>query len=216
MAGPRGRNKRRPQQKNYIRRNDRIRVSEVRLIGADGKQVGLVPTEKALQMAKAAGLDLVEVSASTRPPVCRILDFGKYQYELSKKNKDSKSTQQKTKEVKFRLTIGEHDYMTKLRNAERFLFKGNKVKLTLSFRGREMAHMDLGRENLLQTIKDLEHIAHADQSEPRKVGRQLTVTVTPHPANQRKLKFTKPDEEIEEDLHDDDDEEEIAEEETTS
>lgn len=205
MAGPRGRQKRKPQNNNYIRRNDRIRVSEVRLIGADGKQIGVVPTEKALQLAKASGLDLVEVSATTRPPVCRILDFGKYQYELSKKNKDNKSTQQKTKEIKFRLTIGEHDYMTKLRNAERFLFKGNKVKLTLAFRGREMTQMDMGMENIMQTVKDLEHIAHSDQPTARQVGRQITISMVPHPLNQRKLKYTKPDEEIEEDHHDDDD-----------
>ena len=166
-----------------------------------------MPTEKALQLAKASGLDLVEVSSSTRPPVCRILDFGKYQYELSKKNKDNKSSQQKTK-VKFRLTIGEHDYMTKLRNAERFLFKGNKVKLTLAFRGREMTQMEMGKGNLMKTVEDLAHIAHSDQTAPRQVGRQLTISITPHPVNQRKLKYTKPDEEIEEDIHDDEDEHE--------
>lgn len=172
---------------NYIRKNERIRAREVRLIGPDGKQVGVVPRDRALKLAKEAGLDLVEVSASARPPVCRILDFGKYRYELSKKQKD-KGHSSKIKEVKFRVRIEQHDYMTKLRRAEEFLFKGNKVKMTLMFRGREMEHTDLGFEVVKRAVKDLEHVGHMD-SEPRLAGRNLGTTMSPLPANKRKLVF---------------------------
>ena len=134
QAGGRGRHRsgRGPQ----IRKNDRIRAREVRLLGPDGKQIGVVAREKALEAAKAAGLDLVEISASARPPVCRILDFGKYMYEQSKRQKENKAKaaiSSKIKEVKFRVRTDEHDYMTKLRRAEEFLYKGNKLKLSLMF-----------------------------------------------------------------------------------
>ena len=128
------------QGKKYIRRNERIRALEVRLIGPDSKQIGVLPTNKALNLAKTHGLDLVEVSANARPPVCRILDFGKYKYELSKKSKDSKQQTAKIKEVKLRVRIEQHDYMTKLRRAEDFLYKGHKLKMSLIFRGRENEH----------------------------------------------------------------------------
>ena len=185
------------------RKNDRIRSYEVRLIGAEGNQIGVVPTEKALELAKASGLDLVEVSANSRPPVCRVMDFGKYQYEQSKKTKDNKSSSQKIKEVKFRLTIGEHDYITKLKRAEKFLFKGNKVKLTLFFRGREMEHKGMGQENLLNTVKELDHIAQAD-TVPKMVGRQMIIIVSPYPIQRRKLKFNAK-EEAENEVEEEDD-----------
>lgn len=180
------------------RRNERIRVREVRVIGPSGDQVGVMPTEKAVQMAKEVGFDLVEISPNANPPVCRILDFGKYMYEQSKKTKDSKGTTSKIKEVKFRVKIGEHDYMTKLRHAEEFLGKGNKVKLTLTFRGREMEHKELGFETVNKAIKDLGQMGVAD-APPRLAGRNINAMLSPLPANKRKYIFnTEPDVESEE------------------
>ncbi|MFP6901763.1 MAG: translation initiation factor IF-3, partial [Opitutales bacterium] len=128
--------KRRFQRKRtYIRKNERIRAPEIRVIGPDGKMIGVMPPDKALKIAKEHGLDLVEVSASARPPVCRILDFGKYKYEQSKLKKN-KEKSNKVKEVKFRVRIDVHDYETKLKRAEQFLLQDNKVKISLMFRGR--------------------------------------------------------------------------------
>jgi translation initiation factor IF-3 len=171
-----------------IRRNQRIRVPQVRVIGSDGSQIGVMDTIKAMAMAQQEGLDLVEVAATAQPPVCRIMDFGKFIYEQQKKTKDNKGSSSKIKEVKFRVRIEQHDYMTKLRHAEEFLDKGNKVKLTLSFRGREMAHTALGYETIRRAILDLNHIGHPD-AEPRLMGRNINVMVSPHPANKRKLKW---------------------------
>ncbi|MGE9296531.1 MAG: translation initiation factor IF-3, partial [Puniceicoccales bacterium] len=139
-------------------------MPEIRVIGPDGKQVGVMKTREALDLAKQAGFDLVEVSPNARPPVCRILDYGKYMYEQSKREKDSKKSQtaSRLKEVKFRVRIEEHDYITKLRRAEQFLSKGSKLKVTLMFRGREMQHPELGFDVVKRAIKDLEHIALAD------------------------------------------------------
>jgi len=174
---------------NKLRKNNGIRVPEVRVIGPDGKQIGVIPTREAQALAKKHQLDLVEVSPGTRPPVCRILDYGKYMYELSKKQKESKTTTSKLKEVKFRINIDTGDYMTKLRRAEIFLFKGNKLKVSLMFRGREMQHKDLGMDIVKRTLKDLEHMGHAD-AEPRSAGRNISVTLSPVAVNQRKLKYT--------------------------
>lgn len=145
-------------------------------------------TAAALEVAESAGLDLVEVAAQARPPVCRIMDFGKYVYEQQKKTKDSKSTSAKVKEVKFRPRVEQHDYMTKLRHAEEFLGHGNKVKLTLTFRGREMAHTEVGYETIKRAVTDLEHVGHPD-NQARLVGRNIIVMMTPLPANKRKLKY---------------------------
>lgn len=150
--------------------------------------VGVMPTKKALELAKEVGLDLVEVAPNSRPPVCRILDYGKYQYEQSKRQKESKQTSQKLKEVKFRVKIDTHDYVTKIRRAEEFLDKGNKLKLTLMFRGREMEHQDLGFETVRRAITDLETMATQD-NEPRMAGRNISVTLSPLPANRRKRKY---------------------------
>lgn len=174
------------------RRNERIRAREVRVIGPKGDQIGIMSTEKAIQLARQVGYDLVEISANATPPVCRILDFGKYMYEQSKKTKENKSTTSKIKEVKFRVKIGEHDYMTKLRHAEEFLSKGNKVKLTLTFRGREMEHKELGFENVERAIKDLEQIGVAD-APPRLAGRNVSAMVSPLPANKRKIRWNDPE-----------------------
>lgn len=150
--------------------------------------IGVMQTKKALDLAKSVGLDLVEVAPNSRPPVCRILDFGKYSYEQSKKQKESKSTTQKLKEVKFRVKIDTHDYLTKIRRAEDFLDKGNKLKLTLMFRGREMEHTDLGFETIKRAIKDLDSMATAD-IDPRLAGRNISVTLSPLPTSRRKKRF---------------------------
>lgn len=190
MPKPRG--KRRPPRKQdpfaKIRRNHRIRVPKIRVVGPEGNQVGLMDTKEALEIAKEAGLDLVEVASQASPPVCRIMDFGKYVYEQQKKSKDSKGSSSKTKEVKFRPRVDVHDFMTKLRRAEEFLDKGNKVKLTLSFRGREMAHTEVGFETIQRAIEDISHMATPD-NEPKLVGRNINVMLTPLPANKRKPKY---------------------------
>ena len=147
--------------KNYIRKNERIRCPEIRVIGPSGKMLGVMNPRDALKQAKEAGLDLVEVSPTARPPVCRILDFGKYKYEESKKKKDKPKSMNRLKEVKFRVSTGQHDYETKLRRAEQFLAHGHKVKLTLTFRGREMEHQDLGYDTLKGAIQDLSTMAVA-------------------------------------------------------
>lgn len=180
----------------HIRRNQRIRASEVRVVLPDGRQAGIMQTSKALSLAQEAGLDLVEVAGQATPPVCRVMDFGKYVYEQQKKSKDSKSSSAKLKEVKFRPRVEQHDYMTKLRHAEEFLHHGNKVKLTLTFRGREMAHTEVGYETIKRAVADLDHIGHPD-NEARLTGRNIIVMMTPLPSNKRKLKYNTEEEESE-------------------
>jgi len=180
-----------------IRKNERIRVPEVRLIGPDGAQIGVTKTEDALALAKKWGLDLVEISASAKPPVCRILDSGKYLYEQSKRQKENKAkaaSSSKLKEVKFRVRIEEHDYVTKLRHGEEFLYKGAKLKLSLMFRGREMEHTDLGIEVVKKAAKDLAHVGVPD-SEPRLTGRHVNMVMSPLPTSKRKLKYNELEEE---------------------
>jgi len=191
MAKPYSGGRRRNDRGNYVRKNERIRSRQVRLIGSDGKQIGVVTKDEALAAAKKVGLDLVEISGSARPPVCRILDFGKYMYEQSKKQKETKAratSSAKIKEVKFRVRTEEHDYMTKLRHGEEFLFKGNKLKLSLMFRGRENEHKELGIEVLAKASKDLSHVGQAD-SEPKLTGRHVNMVMSPLPANKRKLQY---------------------------
>jgi len=195
---------------NYVRKNERIRVPEVRLIGHDGKQIGVVSRDKALAAAKHIGLDLVEISASARPPVCRILDFGKYMYEISKRKKENKakgSSTTKIKEVKFRVRTEEHDYMTKLRHGEEFLYKGNKLKMSLMFRGRENEHKQLGIEVIAKASQDLAHVGLADGT-PKLSGRHVNLIMTPLPSNKRVLKFneSEPDPDSEPEQEPDDDE----------
>ncbi len=179
----------------FVRKNAQIRAYEVRVIGPDAKQIGVMSKNEAIQLAKSHQMDLVEISPSARPPVCRILDFGKYMYEQSKKGKDKPAPTSKLKEVKFRVRIEQHDYMFKLKHAEEFLDKGNKVKLSLMFRGRENEHIELGFDVINRAIEGLSHIATKD-IEPRKVGRNIIVTMTPLPAAKRKLIYNvKTDEE---------------------
>lgn len=186
--GGRGRYNKNRTGTKYLRRNERIRAREVRVIGPDGKNYGTMSPKDAVQIAKEAGLDLIEVSPTAKPPVCRILDWGKFLYEESKKKKDNKQTVTKLKEVKFRVSIDPHDFETKLRRAEGFLYMGNKVKLTLTFRGRENEHRDLGFDRVNNAIEELNHIASPD-AEARLVGRNVTVILSPFPSNKRRLKF---------------------------
>jgi translation initiation factor IF-3 len=187
---------------NYIRKNDKIRAREVRVIDPEGKQLGVMDRDQALLLAKRYGLDLVEIAATANPPVCRILDFGKYMYELSKKSKDKPLSTTKMKEIKFRVNTEQHDYMTKMRRGEEFLYKGNKLKVTLMFRGREMEHKEFGIEVLKRAIADLAHVGTAD-CPPRVSGRIAGLTISPLPQTKRKLKYNTPDVADREDSADD-------------
>lgn len=160
--------------------NNQIRVPEIRCIDENGEQLGVIPTRKALVLAHEAGLDLVEIAATSKPPVCRIMDHGKFKYEQDKKKKEAKKNQTKTKlkEVKFHVNVGEHDYQTKLRHARDFLEAGNRVKLSLMFRGRENAHRELGFELMQRVIKDLADISTVEQA-PRLMGRNIFMMLIP-------------------------------------
>jgi translation initiation factor IF-3 len=151
------------------------------VVSEDGEQVGIITFEEAQEQAKAAGLDLVIVAEKSTPPVCRIMDFGKLRYEQKKKLKAQKSHQHanKLKEVKFRVSIDEHDYQYKVAHAVEFLTKGNKVKVTLMFRGREMAHKDIGFELINRIIEDVKEYGVADGN-PSLLGRNIIVTLSPH------------------------------------
>jgi translation initiation factor IF-3 len=175
-----------------IRRNHRIKVPQVRLISPEGKQLGILDTNKAINLALENGLDLVEVAPNATPPVCRIMDFGKYVYEEQKKHSNAKSTASKIKEIEFTARIEQHDFETKLRHAEEFLDHGNKVKMRLKFRGREMAHTELGFGVMKRAVADLAGMAHPD-ADPKLIGRNIHVMLTPLPVNKRKPKFHVPD-----------------------
>lgn len=171
-----------------IRRNHRIKVPQVRLISPEGKQLGVIDTTKAINLALEVGLDLVEVAPNATPPVCRIMDFGKYVYEESKKTSHVKSTASKIKEIEFSARIEQNDFYTKLRHAEEFLEHGNKVKLRLKFRGREMAHTEIGFDVMNRAVAELGGMGHPD-AEPKLIGRNINVMLSPLPANKRKPKF---------------------------
>ena len=160
--------------------NDMIDVPEVRLIDQDGENVGVCSYEKAIELAEEAGLDLVELSPIAKPPVCKILDFGKYKYEAQKKANVARKKQKtiEVKEIKMRPGIESHDYDVKMRSIERFLTDGDKVKVTLRFRGREMVHQDRGMNVLQRVREDLDEIAKVEQF-PRMEGRLLTMVVAP-------------------------------------
>jgi translation initiation factor IF-3 len=171
-----------------IRRNHRIKVPQVRVISPEGKQLGVIDTAKAVNLALEVGLDLVEVAPNATPPVCRIMDFGKYVYEESKKTSHSKSTASKIKEIEFSARIEQNDFFTKLRHAEEFLDHGNKVKLRLKFRGREMAHTEIGFDVMKRAVNELAGMGHPD-ADPKLIGRNIHVMLTPLPVNKRKLKW---------------------------
>jgi translation initiation factor IF-3 len=171
-----------------IRRNHRIKVPQVRVISPEGKQLGILDTPKAVTLALEVGLDLVELAPNAQPPVCRIMDFGKYVYEEQKKHSHAKTTASKIKEIEFTARIELHDYQTKLRHAEEFLSHGNKVKLRLKFRGREMAHTEIGFGVIKRAVADLAGMGHPD-AEPKLIARNVNVMLTPLPVNKRKPKF---------------------------
>jgi len=188
----------------HIRRNQRIKVPQIRVISPEGKQLGIMPTEKALQLAVQVGLDLVEFAPNATPPVCRIMDFGKYVYEEQKKHSHSKATASKIKEIEFSARIAENDFFTKLRHAEEFLAHGNKVKLRLKFRGREMAHTEIGFAVMRRAMTELTDMGHPD-NDPKLMGKQLNVMLTPLPVNKRKPKFHVPEEKEDDDTGSDGD-----------
>jgi translation initiation factor IF-3 len=171
-----------------IRRNHRIKVPQVRVISPEGKQLGVLDTAKAVNLALENGLDLVEVAPNATPPVCRIMDFGKYVYEEQKKHSHAKTTGSKIKEIEFTARIETHDFETKLRHAEEFLHHGNKVKMRLKFRGREMAHTELGFNVMKKAVTELAGMGHPD-ADPKLIGRNIHVMLTPLPPNKRKPKF---------------------------
>ncbi len=167
-------------QKTGPRANREITVEEVQLIDAEGTNQGVVAIEDALEMALDAGLDLVEISPTNRPPICKILDFGKYKYAAQKKASEARKKQKiiEIKEIKMRPNIDTHDYDVKMRAVRRFFDDGDKVKVTLRFRGREMAHLNLGMELLQKVKNDTEEIAKVE-AEPKLEGRQMMMVLAP-------------------------------------
>ena len=152
----------------------------MRLIGADGENVGVVTPQKGMALAEAAGLDLVEISPNATPPVCKIMDFGKFKYEQQKRESEARKKQKtiEVKEVKFRPNTDTHDYDVKMKNVFRFLEGGDKVKVTLRFRGREMAHQNLGRELLERVAEDVKELGKVENM-PKMEGRQMVMMIGP-------------------------------------
>ncbi len=163
-----------------MRVNEGIRAREVRLVGPDGNQIGIKPIEEALRMAEEMDLDLVEVAPQAQPPVCKIMDYGKYRYEQTVKMKEARKKQSVVvyKEMKMRPKIDRHDYEIKRRHIERFLKAGNKVKVTIMFRGREMSHTDLGRSLLDQLAEELSELGTVE-SQPKLDGRNMQMILAP-------------------------------------
>ena len=163
-----------------VRINREIRAREVRVIDPDGKQLGILPLHEALRTATTLELDLVEVSPKSEPPVCRIMDYGKFKYQQRKKEQEAKKKQVviHLKEVKMRPKTEEHDFQFKVRNMERFLKEGNKIKVTMVFRGREMAHTDIGRNLLNRVVNEIKEWGKVEQ-DPRFEGRNCVMILTP-------------------------------------
>ena len=160
--------------------NDEIDVPQVRVIDAKGENHGVISLEDALEIADEAGLDLVEVSPQVSPPVCKVLDYGKYKYEQQKKANEARKKQKTidVKEIKMRPSIDEYDYQVKMKNVRKFLNHGDKVKMTIRFRGREMAHQDLGLRVLTRVREELEEIIKIEQM-PKSEGRLMIMVITP-------------------------------------
>ncbi|WP_227815114.1 translation initiation factor IF-3 [Nitrogeniibacter aestuarii] len=167
-------------QEKKQRVNEEITATEVRLIDAEGEQAGIQTIRAALELADEAGLDLVEIAPLAKPPVCRIMDYGKFKYQAAKKAHEAKAKQKQVqvKEVKLRPRTDENDYQIKLRNLRRFLDDGDKVKVTLRFRGREMAHQEFGMRQLERIKADLEEVANVEQM-PKMEGRQMVMVMAP-------------------------------------
>ena len=170
----------RPNRSNKIKINQRIRAREVRVIDSEGNQVGIIPTREALEAAADVGLDLVEVSPNADPPVCKIMDYGRYRYEQTKKKQEAKKKQStfQLKEIKVRPKTGEHDLLVKIGHIKKFIGKKDKVKVTVIFRGREITLSDLGRKVLDRIIEETEEIAVVEQS-PKFEGRILVMVLSP-------------------------------------
>ncbi len=171
---------RRPPERDTTRINERIRVPKVRLIGADGEQLGVVEINEALKRAQEADLDLVEVAPNSKPPVTRLLDYSKYKYEQEQKQKQARKHQQQVniREIKLRPKIADHDYETKKGHVERFLRQQDKVKITIMFRGREQAHPERGRALLQRLFEDLDGLA-VIESHPLQEGRNMSMLLAP-------------------------------------
>ncbi|NMH58766.1 translation initiation factor IF-3 [Alteromonas ponticola] len=168
-------------QGDKARINDEIKVNEVRLIGVEGEQIGVVPISDALKKAEEVNLDLVEISPNAEPPVCKVMDYGKFLFEKSKAQKEQKKKQKQiqVKEIKFRPGTDEGDYQVKLRNLRRFLEGGDKAKVTIRFRGREMAHQDIGIDLLNRVKAELEDVANCESFPRRVEGRQMIMVLAP-------------------------------------
>lgn len=171
---------------SFVRVNGKIRAREVRVIGNDSHQVGVLSLPEALNMARAQGVDLVEVAPNATPPVCRLVDYGKYRYEQAKKEKDAKKHQHanKVKEVQLSASIDPHDFEVKLSRAIDFLCDDMKVKVSLRFRGRENAHKEFGFQVVDKFIKETTPFGHPD-APPREIGRGISLMLSPHPRNKR-------------------------------
>ncbi len=183
-----------PIDKRFIRINERIRAREVRVIDSEGGQVGILPVFEAIKLAKEKGLDLVEISPTAQPPVCRIQDYGKFLYEMGKKEKAAKKTQKNIviKEVKFSINVDEHDFVTKKNHVLRFLDEGDKVKASLRFKGREMAHRNLGRDVLDRLIREISEKGQVEFA-PRMEGNTMHAILVPKKEQvQAKPKAPKP------------------------
>ena len=176
-------------QKNYFQRrtkdrgprsNNRIYSPEVQVISSDGENLGVLNTTQAISMAKNEGLDLIEISPNAKPPVCKIMDMGKYKYDLQKKANQAKKKQKTVslKEIKLRPGTETHDYNFKIKNAKKFISKGNKVKFTVKFKGREMQHTDLGKELMNKIINETKDIAKVE-SHPKFEGKQMVMIIQP-------------------------------------
>jgi len=199
--------------RDMTRINDRIRAPKVRVVNANGEQLGVMSSRDALIKAQSVGLDLVEIAGQADPPVCKIIDYGKYKYTQAKLKKGKSKSSTRMKEVKFRVGTGQHDYNIKLGRAETFLEGNHKVRFVLQFKGRENAHKELGFVVLKRIIDDLKTMAGVDQP-PRLNGRAVAMILSPLPAHQRKRHFHLfHGELIEEDDHDEDEDEEIDEDE---
>jgi len=157
-----------------------IRAQEVRVIDSDGKQAGIMPLKEAMRIAEEQGLDLVEVAPNANPPVCRVMNYGKYKYQQSKRSQEARKHQTviQVKEVKLRPRTEEHDFQFKIRHAKRFLSEGNKVKISILFRGRELAHPEFGRDMLNRFLEEVKDIMVVEQA-PRLEGRNMVMVVAP-------------------------------------
>lgn len=175
-----------PRRDDRVRVNERIRVREIRVIDETGQQLGIMTPQQALTIARQKGLDLVEVSATAVPPVCRIMDYGRFQYLEQKRARQAKKNQKviEIKEIKFRPKVDVHDYQFKRRNIERFLGEGDKVKAVVFFRGREIAHPEIGRRILEQLLQDLAEVAVAETM-PKLEGNQMSTILAQRPGLKR-------------------------------